>query len=56
MEAARDGNTDAQGGFTARGLAPGDYNATAQPPGHAPISELFTIKPASHTEKSTTVE
>jgi hypothetical protein len=56
MEAPRDGVTDEQGQFTARGMAAGQYNATAQITGHAPQSQVFNIKVSSHDEKITVVE
>ncbi|MGI8906190.1 MAG: carboxypeptidase regulatory-like domain-containing protein [Candidatus Sumerlaeaceae bacterium] len=56
MEAPREGKTDDQGQFTARGMAAGQYNAVAEVAGHASPTQVFNIKVSSHDEKVTVVE
>ena len=52
IEDDREGQTDKSGQFVVRGLAPGDYTATASPEGAQPITKTFTIKAADLTQET----
>jgi len=55
VDHARTGMTDSFGNFEDRGMAPGNYQVTAQLSGKQSVTEVFEVKVASHTAKDKTV-
>ncbi|MBX7245529.1 MAG: carboxypeptidase regulatory-like domain-containing protein [Candidatus Sumerlaeaceae bacterium] len=56
IEKERSGQTNSSGTWTARGLFPGMYNATATPPDKSPVNIQIKIEAHQPTQQTTTVE